>query len=80
MRPSRSGDETNQTPQAEDERLRTGSTEEGVRKKWWRRHLPEVLGVARCPCCRAELVVRQGRAGPYFACRCPVPRRGKANG
>ncbi len=36
----------------------------GVRK------LQEELASARCPLCRAVLVVRQGRAGPYFFCRC----------
>ncbi len=30
----------------------------------------EELGTARCPLCRAALVARQGRAGPYFFCRC----------
>ena len=30
----------------------------------------EELGVARCPLCRAVLVARQGRAGPYFDCLC----------
>jgi hypothetical protein len=34
----------------------------------------EVLGNARCPICRAILVARQGRVGPYFYCRC-VRRR-----
>ena len=28
------------------------------------------LGSARCPLCRAVLVARQGRAGPYFFCQC----------
>jgi hypothetical protein len=28
------------------------------------------LGAARCPLCRAVLVARQGRAGPYFFCQC----------
>ena len=31
----------------------------------------EALGDARCPVCRAMLIARQGRAGPYFFCRCP---------
>jgi len=31
----------------------------------------ETLGDARCPLCRAILIARQGRAGPYFFCRCP---------
>jgi len=26
--------------------------------------------VARCPLCRAMLVARQGRKGPYFYCAC----------
>jgi len=26
--------------------------------------------VARCPLCRAMLVARQGRRGPYFYCAC----------
>ncbi len=30
----------------------------------------EILGTARCPCCRAPLVARMGRCGPYFHCRC----------
>ena len=29
------------------------------------------LGAARCPRCRAALVPRLGRAGPYFHCACP---------
>ena len=28
------------------------------------------LASARCPLCRAVLVARQGRAGPYFYCQC----------
>jgi hypothetical protein len=28
------------------------------------------LASARCPLCRAVLVARQGRAGPYFFCQC----------
>ncbi len=35
------------------------------------------LGTARCPLCRAPLVARQGRAGPYFHCLCP-PRMERA--
>jgi hypothetical protein len=31
----------------------------------------DVLGAARCPLCRVQLVARLGRAGPYFACGCP---------
>jgi hypothetical protein len=52
-----------------DGRLRAPKAEfrEGV----WRRDAAEVLGVARCPCCRAELVARVGPSGPYFACGCP---------
>lgn len=30
----------------------------------------DLLDTARCPCCRAPLVARMGRAGPYFHCRC----------
>jgi hypothetical protein len=36
----------------------------------------ETLGDARCPLCRARLVARHGRAGPYFFCRCPLKRAG----
>ncbi len=36
----------------------------------------EALATARCPCCRAPLVARMGRAGPYFHCRC---REGSAS-
>jgi hypothetical protein len=32
--------------------------------------IAEVMGVARCPCCRAPLAVRVGRWGPYFQCLC----------
>ena len=32
------------------------------------------LGVARCPICRAVLVARQGRAGPYYSCSCEMKR------
>jgi hypothetical protein len=39
----------------------------------------EELGCARCPLCRAVLVARQGRRGPYFFCRCaPKPAKGVA--
>ena len=31
---------------------------------------PSLLDVCRCPRCRAPLVVRQGRCGPYFHCAC----------
>ena len=34
------------------------------------RQTQEELGDARCPICRAILVARQGRAGPYFYCQC----------
>ena len=30
----------------------------------------EALGVARCPCCHAPLVVRVDSRGPYFQCLC----------
>jgi hypothetical protein len=30
----------------------------------------DLLDTARCPCCRAPLVARMGREGPYFHCRC----------
>ena len=30
----------------------------------------EVIGVARCPCCRTPLIARMGRQGPYFYCGC----------
>jgi hypothetical protein len=37
-----------------------------------RYHLdPDLLDTARCPCCRAFLIARMGREGPYFHCRCP---------
>jgi ssDNA-binding Zn-finger/Zn-ribbon topoisomerase 1 len=38
------------------------------------RNAQDELASARCPLCRAVLVVRQGRAGPYFYCRC-APRK-----
>ncbi|MBI2804808.1 MAG: hypothetical protein HYX68_07475 [Planctomycetes bacterium] len=31
----------------------------------------ESLAEAHCPLCLAPLIARQGRTGPYFACRCP---------
>lgn len=31
---------------------------------------PDLLDTARCPCCRALLIARMGRDGPYFHCRC----------
>ncbi len=31
---------------------------------------PDLLDTARCPCCRAPLIARMGREGPYFHCRC----------
>jgi hypothetical protein len=34
----------------------------------------ELLDTARCPCCRAPLVARMGREGPYFHCRCRAAR------
>jgi hypothetical protein len=40
------------------------------RKASYRRLWSEIMGVARCPCCRAPLVARMGRYGPYFHCRC----------
>lgn len=30
----------------------------------------EVFADVRCPCCRAPLIARMGRRGPYFHCRC----------
>jgi hypothetical protein len=30
----------------------------------------DLLDTARCPCCRAPLIARMGREGPYFHCRC----------
>jgi hypothetical protein len=35
----------------------------------------ELLDTARCPCCRAPLVARMGREGPYFHCRCRERKR-----
>lgn len=35
----------------------------------------DVLDTARCPCCRAPLVARMGRDGPYFHCLCSQSRR-----
>ena len=32
------------------------------------------LGAARCPLCRAALIARQGRDGPYFHCLCVEPK------
>ena len=43
-----------------------------------RRTLDE-LGIARCPLCRAMLVARQGRAGPYFYCACLTTARKRAS-
>lgn len=38
----------------------------------------EALDTARCPCCRAPLVARMGREGPYFHCRCrEISSRGR---
>ncbi len=34
---------------------------------------PDLLDTARCPCCRAPLIARMGREGPYFHCRCGHP-------
>jgi hypothetical protein len=31
---------------------------------------PDLLDTARCPCCRAPLIARMGRDGPYFHCCC----------
>jgi hypothetical protein len=30
----------------------------------------DIVGDVRCPCCRAVLVARMGRRGPYFHCLC----------
>jgi hypothetical protein len=30
----------------------------------------DIVGVARCPRCRAPLVARMGCRGPYFHCAC----------
>ena len=30
----------------------------------------EEVAIARCPLCRAALIARQGRAGPFFYCGC----------
>jgi hypothetical protein len=35
----------------------------------------DLLDTARCPCCRAPLVARMGREGPYFHCRCRERKR-----
>ena len=35
-----------------------------------RAHEDEVV-TPRCPCCRAWLIARVGKAGPYFMCNCP---------
>jgi hypothetical protein len=32
----------------------------------------DLLDTARCPCCRAPLIARMGREGPYFHCRCRI--------
>jgi hypothetical protein len=36
---------------------------------------PDLLDTARCPCCRAPLIARMGREGPYFHCRCQEGKR-----
>jgi hypothetical protein len=42
-----------------------------------RQHTAEVIGVARCPRCRAVLVAALDRGRPGFFCRClarlPIP-------
>jgi hypothetical protein len=43
----------------------------GVQEVRQRRDAADILGDARCPCCRTPLVARIGRHGPYFPCRCP---------
>jgi hypothetical protein len=35
-----------------------------------RQEAADVAGVARCPVCATELVLRMGRHGPTFSCRC----------
>lgn len=35
-----------------------------------RQNVADTLCDARCPCCRAPLVARMGRDGPYFHCLC----------
>ena len=35
---------------------------------------PDLLDTARCPCCRAPLIARMGREGPYFHCFCSERR------
>jgi hypothetical protein len=42
----------------------------GVREARLRHDAADVVGEARCPCCRAPLVARMGRGGPYFHCLC----------
>lgn len=37
---------------------------------------PDLLDTARCPCCRAPLIARMGRAGPYFHCLCSEGEKG----
>jgi hypothetical protein len=37
------------------------------------------LGTARCPLCRAALVARQSRRGPFFFCACMTKPRNRAS-
>jgi hypothetical protein len=41
-----------------------------------RQDAADLEGTARCPRCRAPLVARMGRRGPYFHCRC-LERHGR---
>ena len=33
-------------------------------------HMEDLVVTPRCACCRAFLVARVGKAGPYFMCLC----------
>lgn len=35
------------------------------------RALEDAVVTPRCPACRAWLIARIGRSGPYFQCQCP---------
>jgi hypothetical protein len=35
-----------------------------------RRAAADIVGEARCPCCRSYLIARLNEQGPYFHCRC----------
>ena len=62
------------TKPASDRRVRPHLWHSPLADRKLRRDGSDDLGEAKCPLCKAPLVARLGKKGPYFHCACRRPR------